>query len=175
MKSVKDLRADIANHRLDALPEPGYYTWWFDEQGKRVILQRLNGVDDSRILKRQIGGKTYHALYFGISSNLKERIKWHVAQPHDPSSVKHGTISTLRHTIGSLLGLPMIESERAVNDFIDTHCILEYYNCSTESEADEKETATLAQGYFPLNISKNKGVPHEIVDQLKQLRKEFGK
>ena len=173
MKPVSELRDAIASHSLDALPTPGYYTWWFDAEGMQIILCPLEGVDDSRIARRMIGGKEYFALYFGISKNLLERIKWHVAQRHDASSVKHGTISTLRHTLGALLGLPMIESENAVNNFIDTHCVLEYYNCATEDEAEARETATLQTGYFPLNIAKNRGVPKGIVNQLKQLRKQY--
>lgn len=175
MKSVSELRADIAHHRLDALPTPGYYTWWFDVEGMRIILKPLSGVDVSKVARCQIGGKEYYALYFGISGNLLERIKWHVAQPHKPSSVAHGTISTLRHTLGSLLGLPMIASESAVNEFMDRHCVLDYHNCATEDEADRLETNTLRDGYYPLNIAKNVGVPKAIVEQLKRYRKQFGK
>ena len=173
MKSVSELRNDIAKRRLDAAPKPGFYTWWFDSEGMRTILKPLRGVDTARIKRRVMAGHEHFALYFGISGNLRERIIWHVAQEHTPSSVRHGTISTLRHTLGALLGLPMSQSERAVNDFIDAHCILEYHNCPTEQEAEEKETVTLLSGYYPLNIAKNRGVPKEITLQLKQLRRQY--
>ena len=175
MKPVSKLRDDISRRQLDALPAPGFYTWWFDAEGTSVILHPLSGVDHSKVARRLIDGKEYFALYFGISSNLQERIKWHVAQRHARSSVEHGTISTLRHTLGSLLGFPMIESENAVNEFMDKHCVLDYHNCTTEDEAEQIETNMLRDGYFPLNISKNVGVPKSIVSQLKQLRKQLGK
>lgn len=173
LKRVSDLRADIANRQLDAKCAPGFYIWWFDTEGMKEILKPLSGIEVRWIASRKIGGKDYYALYFGISKDLKGRIRWHVAQKHTASSAKHGFISTLRHTLGALLGLPMVDSEQAVNRFIDKHCMLEYENCATLQEAEEKETATLKSGYYPLNISKNVGVPATIVSQLKAMRKRY--
>ena len=69
----------------------------------------------------------------------------------------------------------MISSENAVNEFMDRHCVLDYHNCATEDEAERLETNMLRDGYFPLNIAKNVGVPKAVVEQLKRYRKQFGK
>lgn len=176
MKSVSHIRSKISNKSFNVSNTPGWYIWWFDENGMKEILQPvINELDTTKIARKKIDGKDYYALYFGISKDLKGRIKWHIAQKHTDSQVKNGTISTLRHTIGSLLGLPMRKSEKAVNDFMDAHCVLEYYNCDTLEEAKAKETDALTKGYYPLNIQGNKAVPKDVLSQIRSSRKKFGK
>ncbi len=175
MDSIMNLRKQIAARVLNVSKNPGYYTWWLDEEGMRQILSPLNGIDYSRIMKKLIGGKDYYALYFGISSNLNNRIKWHISQHHTQSSAKSGYLSTLRQTISALLGIDMTKSEQAVNKFMDDHCWLEFDNCASHVVAKQMEKNTLHNGYYPLNIQGNKGVDCKIGAQISGLRKEFKK
>lgn len=176
MKSVSHIRSKISNKSFNVSNTPGWYIWWFDENGMKEILQPvINELDTTKIARKKIDGKDYYALYFGISKDLKGRIIWHVSQHHTPSSVKSGFLSTLRQTLSALLGLPMTQSEKAVNDFMDKHCVLEYDYCKTIAEAKQKEKSALTEGYYPLNIQSNKGVPKQATSKLTQLRKKYRK
>ena len=172
-ESVKQLRRDIVLKQLNVMPNPGYYIWWFDEQGMKQILKPLKGVNYDSIASQKIGGKDYYALYFGISKDLKGRFRWHIAQKHSMSAVKSGFLSTLRKTLSGLLGIAMIDSESAVNTFIDKHCWLEYDYCQTYAVAVQKEKEALKKGYFPLNIQNNKGVEKAVVAELLKVRKHY--
>lgn len=166
-QKVKQLKNDIAQ----ICRKPGCYTWWFDEDGKSTILAPLADLlDFSKLTKKKIDGKDYYALYFGISKDLHARIKWHISQSHKQSAVKSGYLSTLRQTISALLGFDMTKSENEVNEFMNQHCILEYYYCKSEDDAREKEKLELQNNYYPLNIHSNKGVPKQARSELSRIR-----
>ena len=153
---INQLRQQILQSRPTTVPKKsGFYRWWFPADIAKSMLSSIPLVDINKIVKRNIGGKEYWLLYFGISSNLFNRIKWHVCQKHKPSAVRSGTLSTLRQTISSLLGIDETLSESDVNNVLD-----------------QKELST---GYYPLNIQKNKVVPKDILKKLKQLRKTYKK
>ena len=77
--------------------QPVVYEWWFDEDGTSFLLRHfVNQINYSKIRSKIINGKKYYCLYFGISNNLRGRIRWHLLQKHSSSSVKYGTLSTLR-------------------------------------------------------------------------------
>lgn len=176
MKSVSKIRRDISNKLFNESNAPGWYVWWFDEDGMKKILQpMIKELELTKIACKKIGEKDYYALYFGISKELKGRIVWHVAQQHTPSTVESSSLSTLRQTLSALLRLPMTQSENAVNEFMDNHCILEYDYCKTLADAQQREKSTLINGYFPLNIQSNKGVPKQATSKLTQLRKKYRK
>ena len=59
-------------------------------------------------------------LYHGYTSNLKKRIVWHSAQKLRQSNLKHGTLSTFRFTLLSLLELNYSDAEEALNNFMDS-------------------------------------------------------
>ncbi len=154
--------------------EPGWYRWWFDEDGTSTILKPLADlVQTSKLQQRKIDGKVYYALYFGISKELNNRLKWHITQHHTASSVKSGFLSTLRQTISALLGINMTDSENAVNDYIDKHCYLEYDCTSSHAAAKQIEASELSSGYYPLNIQENKVLPKDVQNKLKKLRKTY--
>lgn len=168
------LRGQLADGSCHVAQEPGVYRWWFPKEVALRLLSALNGVDNGSIMKEQIDGKECWCLYFGISKDLRQRIKWHVAHHHSASAVRSGFLSTLRKTISALLHQDETASEQAVNDVLD-QCYWDW--CATPSHDDAKriETKTLATGYFPLNVQENKGVNASIIRQLKQLRKAYKK
>lgn len=172
--AVRQLRGQITDGSCSISEEPGVYRWWFPKDLAFKLLTTLKGVDNGAIMKEQIDGNECWCLYFGISKDLRQRIKWHVAQRHSASAVRSGFLSTLRKTISALLQQDETASEQAVNDVLD-QCYWDW--CATPSHDDAKriETKTLATGYFPLNVQENKGVDASIVRQLKQLRKAYKK
>lgn len=88
--SVKQLRRQFENKKCEIPQDPGVYRWWFPEQTALNLLKSLNGVNNNSVMKENIDGKECWCLYFGISKDLKQRIKWHVTQHHTDSSVKSG-------------------------------------------------------------------------------------
>lgn len=174
-ESVKVIRQALSNRNCEIPTTPGVYTWWFTETGKNEMLKALPNVDQSRIRTREINGQRYWALYYGISKDLKGRIKWHVTQKHTAKNVANKFLSTLRCTISALLGLNMSTSMDAVNKFMDDHCYWEWHPMNSAEEAEEDESRTLSQEYYPLNIQKNKVVDAEIRAKIRELRELYRK
>jgi hypothetical protein len=152
----------------------GVYRWWFKNDAAKDLISELNLTqsDTERIQVRLMeDGQEYWALYFGISTDMLSRAKWHILQPHTISAVKHGTLSTLRQTISALLNIPMSKSEDIVNAYIDANCYWEWeYNDNPE---DIERKALSSSVCYPLNIKENKTVSKSIISQLKILRKEY--
>lgn len=171
---VKQLRDQLAEGSCNVPKGPGVYRWWFPKEVALKLLGALNGVDNGRIMKVQIDCIEFWCLYFGISKDLRQRIRWHVAQHHSASAVESGFLSTLRKTISALLHQDESASEQAVNEVLD-QCYWDWCATPTHGNAIRIETATLSTGYFPLNIQKNKSVDASVVRQLKQLRKAYKK
>ncbi|MCK3655246.1 hypothetical protein A4G19_05595 [Pasteurellaceae bacterium Macca] len=173
-ESVHQLRDQFTQKTVNIPQQYGVYRWWFPIDSAKVLIAPLVGVDESKIQKEFIGDKEYWCLYFGISKDLRARSKWHIAQSHTESAIKHGFLSTLRQTLSALLQKPMSDSQECVNHILDKA----YWDwCVTESEGTTKaiEKKYLSEGYYPLNITNNKGVSREIIHQLKKFRKEYRK
>lgn len=157
---------------------PGIYYWWFDEYATKHILAQFAGtnIDTDKIETQVINGQTYSCLYVGISIDLAARFKWHTVQKHTPGAVKAGTISTLRHTLGALLGKHGLESEQPVSQFMVDHCYLEWQGTADHRVAQQAEEAALsAQSgrVYPLNIQENRTIPEAAKQRLKALRTQF--
>lgn len=174
MKSVKvqTLRETIKKRQCEIPLGPGIYCWWFEEEGARILLKALPEVDLSKAQSRMVDGKRWFALYFGISKNLRGRLRWHLTQHHTQSSVKSGFISTLRFSLSALLGLPATKAEEAVNKFIDEYCIIDYKAVESIKEAEVIEKKELTTKYYPLNITNNRFVDRRITLALTKLRVE---
>jgi len=173
IRPVITLRADIESGRKCNLPtDPGIYRWWFREDAGKTLISRLDDIDTSRINTRNINGDKYLALYFGIAKGIRDRFKWHISQHHAGSTIKAGTISTLRHTLSALLGIPLSNSESIINKFIDRNCILEWSTTSSRNEALVIEDNEINSEYYPLNIQGNNAVSKTTRQSLTQLRKQ---
>lgn len=176
IESVSSIRAKLANRNLGVPKAPGVYRWWFKEDAAKQLLAKLpECVYSNTIETRTIDNETYMALYFGISSDLLGRIKWHIKQKHTPSAVGKGFLSTLRQTISALLGKDMTTSYCDVNDFINANCYWEWETTNSHNAAEAIENAELStQEYnYPLNISKNRSTCKEVLHKITVLRKEY--
>lgn len=174
---VSHLRKLIAVRQLGTVVDksPGIYVWWFKEEAAWQLLKPLEPVDHSRLARRTINGEPCVALYFGISRDLRSRIRWHVAQKHTPSAISKGFLSTLRLTICALLGLPASVAEQAVNDFMDANCYISFAHMLMLAETEAKEADELSTNYYPLNLQGNKVVEAAVLAKLKALRKTYRK
>ena len=156
--------------------QPGVYRWWFKAEGAKRILTQLNlsPSEYNMIARREIEGTEYWALYFGISSDMLGRAKWHIMQKHSQSAVKHGTLSTLRNTLGALLKEDMSKSMDKVNEFMDDNCYWEWeYN--DPAEVEKAELSSESGKCYPLNIKSNKTVECKVRKKLRDLRRKHKK
>lgn len=168
IKSAKELRQQMQDRTLCVESHPGVYRWWFPLQTATEILTRFKNRDlgqTMNFITKNIQGSTYIGLYFGISNDMRKRIRWHVIGPFKSS--------TLRRTLRAIVS-PNDDDETAaikVNAIIDS-CYWEWDYLESSSQAEEVETAELAQQEYayPLNIIKNKTVPAQWVAELKARR-----
>lgn len=164
--SVKELRSSFEHRQLVVEECPGVYRWWFLADEARQLLKVFKqAIDSSGILKREIGGFEYWGLYFGISSNMRRRIRWHIFGPFESS--------TLRRTLRALLQpQPSIEDE-VVNNLLD-NCYWEwdYTNSLNEAETIEQQQLSQVSYCYPLNIKDNKSplIPIGWRKELKERR-----
>ena len=177
LESVANLRNLLSNQNF-VKKEPGVYRLWVKEGAAISMLNNLKTpVVISRILKRKIQTGTYLALYFGMSKNLFDRLKWHILQQHDPSTAKNGTISTLRHTLSAVLFMkrPLTQTETDLNKWMDDNCYFEWENLAGISLAKYVEDVQLKRNCYPLNIQDNHNIPANLRKEIKNLRKDVKK
>jgi len=149
---------------LDKIPEinsKGIYFWFMKPEGYEKL-------SISKIESRHTiicNGVSYDLVYLGTAgtgkkgnSNLLERFKWHIEQKHTENNICHGTISTLRSGLGSLLSDDLIlpNTENEINQFMKEFmklCWIEYPNDKKHIDTDER---FLIKGLKPLlNIKNN--------------------
>lgn len=154
--------------------QSGFYRWWFKEDAAFVLIEKMQKwlPDKNKFLLRDIDRKTYVALYFGISKDMRGRIKWHACQKHTPSTVSNGFLSTLRQTLSALLEKHMSVSYDIVNKFIDENCIWEW-DYSDNPHKVELEELSQEHYYYPLNVKDNKTICKEAIDWLIQERAKY--
>ena len=171
---VITIRNKLQSRMTVCSPTPGWYLWWCDREAAAGILGQLEiNLNELLLLNKEIDGKNYIAIYFGISKKLSDRIKWHICQNHTEGSVRSGFLSTLRQTLSALLNSDMSKSKHLVDKFMDDNCYLEYDNTVSHFAAKNKEKQELSRTdcYYPLNISGAKSTPEEIKNKLTILRK----
>ncbi len=168
---VAELRQLMASRQSAVEKRPGVYRWWFPKDDADELLAYFKNhvlLKDVKLQDRMISGKLYVALYFGISSDMSRRIRWHIRGPFRSS--------TLRRTLRAILA-PNADDKSAeaiVNQLIDG-CYWEWQYTDSTEQAEKKETEELAQKKFayPLNISKNNTMPSEWIAELKRLRADL--
>ena len=170
IKSVAQLRQQILDRNLEVEKCSGIYRWWFTKDNAENLLAHFKSQmsqNEQKLQERIIDGVPYLALYFGISSNMRRRIHWHICGPFKSS--------TLRRTLRAIIASDVDEetAEKAVNQMIDS-CLWEWEYTESAKLAEDKETEELAQNKYayPLNISKNNTVTDEWIAELKQMRKK---
>ena len=176
LDKVSELRKRLENRTSEIKKEGGVYCWWFKRDVAQTLLKELPLTQDelSKIQTKEIEGEEYWALYFGISRDMLGRAKWHITKKHKPTAVKYGTVSTLRNTLGALLGIDMSDSEKSVNDLMDENC---YWEWEYDKEYKVRETNELLSRdkCYPLNIQENKTVSEDVLKKLSKLRSQHKK
>lgn len=173
MKILKNIESVYLIRKEKKDTKAGVYRWWFRKESAENLLASVKDlVEWDHIQRKSIDGEDYLALYFGMTKNIRNRLKWHISQKHRPNSIKSGLISTLRKTLSALLDQPLSASEEEINQFIDGNCVLEWEYCDSETEAKKIEKEELEETYYPLNLQGNKRTSKELKSVLKQKRKE---
>lgn len=170
--AVRILREQLECKSSGIEKQPGVYRWWFKEKAAQTLLENLPLIQEelAKIQTRDIDGEEYWCLYFGISKDMLGRAKWHITQKHSLSDVKHGTLSTLRNTLGALLGDDMSKSRDKVNEFMDDNCYWEW-DYSKNPKAVENAELSSVDKCYPLNIQENKTVSNVVRKEITALRK----
>lgn len=173
LQSAALIRQHIKDRSLEVEKRPGVYRWWFPKAEAEKLLEKFTTPmqkEDRTLQEWEHGGITYQALYFGMSSDMSRRIRWHIRGPFKSS--------TLRRTLRAIIAPDADDktAEAIVNKLIDS-CFWEWEYTETVDRAECRETEELAQHKFayPLNISKNNTVPPEWIAELKQLRADLKK
>lgn len=166
--SAAELRHQMQTKSLEVEQRPGVYRWWFPQKQGELLFTRIehnNLLKKEKIQVRIIQKEYYLGLYYGISSNINRRIRWHIRGPFKSS--------TLRRTLRAIIAPEADDctAEQFVNQVIDK-CFLEWDYTNTTKDAEQLETKELTQTAiaYPLNISKNLTMPAEWITELKQLR-----
>ena len=157
--------------RLELIPndKPGWYRWWASSEALKLLLDSkfLSRTYCDEILpfltKRTDKQTTLYSLYVGTASkgSIRQRLNWHINQEHTTSTVLHGTLSTLRQSISSLVAGNQYD-EVATNKLIDMLAI-EYIvvdspirSENTKAVIEQIELDELTNRVYPLNIMKNR-------------------
>ena len=157
---------------------PGYYKWWAKRTELDVILTELNVKFDD--VKSSIETKSgMFCVYVGIAvkESIRDRLNWHVNDKHTESSVKYGTLSTLRQSIASIVAHNQYDKE-ATDNFIDKLEVEYFFNehplksTNANIELTDIEKRLLQEHLRVLNIrDNNHPCAKEIKKELTRLRK----
>lgn len=110
----------------------GIYFWFMHPDAYRVLSNfiTITPITNPVPFIKEINGVLYPLVYIGTAgtgkngkSNLQERMCWHINQEHTKSNICHGTLSTLRLTLGALLSNDLIltNTEEIINSFMRSH------------------------------------------------------
>lgn len=174
-ESVIDLRKNIATTSDFLKKEPGVYRLWVKEAPSLDILKGLNCQNMAdKLLKKNIHGTVFFAMYFGMSKNMFDRFKWHVLQNHDVKTVKSGTLSTLRHTLSAILfkNEGLTSTKVKLDKWMDENCFFEWEYMPGKSMAAYVEEEEISRNIYPLNIQDNNHISKDLSNQIKDLRKK---
>ena len=179
MIDAKDLRSKV---NLSKIPndKPGYYKWWAKKEQLDVLLKELDvQFKDIEQYLEQDKDNDLYCIYIGIAvkESIRARLNWHINDRHSASQVKHGTLSTLRQSIASIVAHNQYDKV-ATNNFIDLLKV-EYYEFGypikseiAKKEIHKIELDLLAKHLYILNIQENNFPQAKpIKTKLKQLRK----
>lgn len=162
--------------------KPGVYRWFAEITDFEKLSYRL-GINPpyTEIEKIEFEGKVLYAIYVGIAVNetLSSRLEWHILQRHTPSAIKHGTLSTLRQSISSVLFGDQSD-EAGTDDFIKTLYVEIYHESKhpvkspqAKAEITKIEKDLLAKNLYILNIRENKypGAPKKLLRVMRKAAK----
>ena len=175
-----------SKNELEKVPDdrPGWYRFWAREAETKILLDSeflAHKYFDELVANLRKGDGDLHNCYYiytgiAVKESIRKRLNWHVNQIHKESTVKHGTLSTLRQTLSSLIAGDQ-HNEQATNNIMDK-LMVEYFviECDIKSpdakiSLETNEDQELKENVIPLNLSKNKRSEIiEFKDELSLLR-----
>lgn len=152
---------------LDEIPNSkskGIYFWFMKPDGYENLSSYVEIKPIDYTYSKEIEGVKYDLVYLGTAgtgkkgnSNLYERFKWHVLQKHTESNVCHGTLSTLRAGLGSILSDDLILSntEEDVNSFMKSNMLVYYIEYQDNKKIIDSDEVSLIRKLKPLFNLKN--------------------
>lgn len=151
---IENLKVDksIIPHlnKIPNINSKGIYFWFMKTDGYKELSKFISINPIEPRYTKTIKDVQYDLVYLGTAgtgkkgkSNLAERFEWHINQAHTVSNVCHGTLSTLRAGLGSLLADDLIipDTENLVNSFIKNYMKvfwIEYTDDKLLIDNDEK-------------------------------------
>lgn len=125
----------------------GLYFWFVDGRGLELLSRKLL----VKIPPNQfLSYGEYYLVYIGTAgtkrnggSDLVERFKWHIHQKHTNSNIgPKGTLSTLRKTLGCLLGDHLLDAlgmpaEKVINQFMGDHSMVGFIPFENRQEVND--------------------------------------
>jgi len=152
----------------------GIYFWFMHPDGYKQFSDFVEITPIVPVYKRIIDSIEYDLVYLGTAgtgknggSNLQKRFEWHIIKPHHtPSNICHGTLSTLRAGLGSLLSDDLIlpNTEKLVNEFMTKYMKLYWIEYPDNKELIDNDEIILIKRIKPLfNLDYN---PNANIDAI---------
>jgi hypothetical protein len=151
--------------------KPGYYKWWAKRPELDIL---LNGLDVSfgeveQALEQKEG---MFCIYVGIAvkESVRDRLNWHVNDPHTATQVKYGTLSTFRQSLSSIIAHDQYD-KASTDAFIDKLYAEWFYSGHPVKSEEAKvelhdiERNMLSEHLRLLNIQENK---HPLAKPIRQ-------
>lgn len=166
--------------------DKGIYFWFLNP---KVYTELSRFVTISAVeprFEKEIDGIKYHLVYLGTAGtgkngggHLLQRLTWHFTQQHAQGSVCHGTLSTFRAGLGSLLSDDLIFCPPASTEIVLNQILQGYfkvywipYNAGADNQinADELVLIRTVRPLFNLRNNPNQLVPGNPTFIYKQRR-----
>ena len=145
--------------------------------------------------KKNIDGTVYHLVYLGTAGvrnnsngenngNLRERLKWHLCDNKGVPALCHGTMSTYRRTIGSLLLDDLVagNNQTLIDDFLCKNFVIYYIEypgnfaeVQNEVSNDENILINKLQPIFNLDKNPNATISGTITNTIRIRRQKIEK
>lgn len=130
-KWLDEKLTDSFRPHFDEIPKTkskGIYFWFMNPEGYDKLSKYVKIKPIDFKYSKEIDGVIYDLVYLGTAGvrnnssgvnngNLFKRLKWHINDNKSKSSLKSGTMSTFRRTIGALMENDLIENNN--QDIID--------------------------------------------------------
>jgi hypothetical protein len=150
-------------------PSKGLYFWFMSQNGYTEISRKVAVAPIEPHIEEVFEDIRYHLVYLGTAGtgksgggDLQQRLTWHITQEHTPGSICHGTLSTFRAGLGSMLSDDLIldpppSTAAVVSRAMEEHFKVFWikYKSGEEAQIDADEL-TLIRVLRPLfNIKNN--------------------
>jgi len=150
---------------IPTIKSKGIYFWFMRPDGYKQLSKFVEITPIVPVYKRIIDGIEYDLVYLGTAgtgkkgySNLEKRFDWHINQEHTLGNICHGTLSTLRAGLGSLLSDDLIlpNTEMLVNEFMAKYMKLYWIEYPDDKVLIDDDEHKLIDKFRPLlNLQNN--------------------